>query len=296
VPNLKKIDSELVANTALLASGSCWLIAGGGGAALCLMAAPVAGLAGLSVSTFFKKLKTKSPNSKKAVSRVQDAIYRKLARDAFFDQIDLDRDEFEAADKVLADNIVAHWPTPKVLVALSAKPAGFPKAVAEHVLNSMNASIFADGLFEKETPRKFAMLTIEAALEAAITEESYFKEIQPHAIMKLLDHTGEISRGVVRLEGLPDEVRVVGNTLNRVEEKIDGQSAKLDEILSILKGSKKSDSQSDYQVRASIEQMMQSDMDTTQEVLEELLDSRKGLSEASEHLETAIEEQTRLHI
>lgn len=288
---VKQISSDLVANSALLASGSCWLIAGGGIAAFGLMAAPLAGLGGLSVSAFYKRLKSKSPNSRKAVARIQDAIYRNLAKEAFFDQIDLDRDEFEAADKVLADHIVAHWPTPQVLVKLSTEQAGFPKSVAKHVLSSMNESIFATGLFEKETPRKFAMLTIEASLEAALTEESYFEEIEPHAIMKLLDHSGEISRGVRRLEGLADDVQVVGDTLNRVESKLDEQSAKLDEILSVLKSSTPTNMVVDEQLNRSIVGMLNSELTASQEAVNRLLDKKQGLSAAEKCLEEAIKRQ-----
>ena len=284
------INETLVSNLALLAAGSCCVASGVGITAFGIFAAPALGIGGWGLKKWSDRLKDKDPNNEKAIRKIQDRINESLTGDARF--ADIAPETLGRVDIELTEAVAKYWPAPKMIVDLTKETGGFPAAIAAHILDEINGSAFASGLFEEGAVRTYAEAVIMTALEAGLEDKAYFETLKPHVMMKNLDLTGQIQRDVESFVGKLDSLQYfLGETLERVEGKVDVMDAKVDEILLAVRGNNTFTREEDRTARETIAEMLSSERQASMDAVKELMAEPPNPQAATNRLRQAIAEQ-----
>lgn|GEM_PF-5828652 len=219
---------------AWLGGGAVWLTLGGGPEACVAMGAAASGIAGVKANAIRKDLLKTSPDTLKAIERVQKGYKEQLDRRRF-GRSDEDDEALEEIDDVLAELIFDNWPAPRRLAELATDPDGFPEAVARDVVDRIAVRAETYGHLKpveqggNADARAFAIDVIAAVMNAAAAEENYFKTIAPSLVFEGLECLGDIKRTTARIEAGQETLREV------LEGKLDAVKADTGESIEILR-------------------------------------------------------------
>lgn len=288
----REINETLVANLALLAGGTCCLL--GGPAAVNVfgvLAAPAVGIGSWGLAKWFKRFQNKNPESHKAIRRIQDRVNAALTGDAAF--ADAEPEDLNEADNQLSKLAAQFWPAPKQIAALAAEMDDFPDAIARYVMDEINGSAFATGLFEKPPILAYAKRVLTLSLEAALTDRNYFETLEPQLFMKQLSLTGQIGRDVAKFtEDLATAQNVIGDALTRIEGKLDNANEKLDRLLDQLVPKTGASEEETENIKHTIAEMLLSDRQASMDAVAELMADPAQPAVATNRLKQAIAEQS----
>ena len=198
-------SSENLERAAWLAGGAIWLGLGGGPEACVAMGAAATGIAGSNALAIRKDLLKTSPDTVKAIGRIQKDFKNQLDRQRY-GRSDKDDEALEDIDDVLAELIFDNWPSPRRIAELATKPDGFPEAVACDVIERIASRAETYGHLKPEeeggnaAAYDFAIDVVTAVMNAAAAEDQYFKTIQPHLVFEGLECLGDVKRATARIE------------------------------------------------------------------------------------------------
>ncbi|WP_083898940.1 tetratricopeptide repeat protein [Robiginitomaculum antarcticum] len=286
-----KINENLVNQLSLLATGSSCVALGGltGGAVIAfgVFAAPAVGIGAWGVSKWMKRYQTKDPKSYRTIQKIKSRINETLAGDSRFAEMDNDAREF--ADKYLSKLLSDYWPAPKMIVELARDMDGFPKAIADHILdeiNGANLSGVPDHFFEDGDARDYAEKIITIALNSSLQDADYFKTLQPEILMQNLKLTGQIKRDVgAFIEKLAELKHYLGEKLDRIEDKVD-------QVLTILRDGKTASQYEQDYVEKTVREMLSSERQATQDAVKAIMADPPNPVAATNRLKQAIAEQS----
>ena len=286
------INETLVANVALLAGGTCCLLGGPAVVGIFgVLAAPAVGIGGWGLAKWFKRFSDKNPESHAAIRRIQTQVNAKLMGDAKF--AEADPEDLAEADNQLSKLVAQFWPSPKIIAGLAADMGGFPDAIASHVMDEINGSAFATGLFEKPPILAYAKRVLSLSLETALTDRDYFETIEPQLFMKNLSLTGQIKRDVAAFtEDLATAQYVISEALTRIEVKIDEANEKLDLLIEKLVPKTGASEEEAQKIKQTIAEMLLSDRQASVDAANELMAEPARPAAATNRLKQAIAEQS----
>lgn len=205
---------DCVERSVALAATCGWLAFGGGAAAVSGVAISSGGLAALVSNS----VRQHGPESKAALKSLRKRILRDLRAHAAAERWD-NRADIEAADAAMERALIGCFLNRKELAASARQKDGFPTEGAQLILEKL-AEREPDtfGPYGPQVARDYARLVIRTALESALEDEQYFRNLQPHLLIETL-------RGI-----------------GSVEEKVDAVHAGVTKILEILSNARPSDS------------------------------------------------------
>ncbi|MBL1430523.1 MAG: tetratricopeptide repeat protein [Robiginitomaculum sp.] len=108
----------------------------------------------------------------------------------------------QQADQLLGKHIAECWPDPQTIAQLSAQGEDFPKRVAAHVVKTISLRIETHGVFDeshanfRQVAHDFAIDTVVAAMMAALQDDKYFRQLQPHLLMENLKLSSQTLQAV----------------------------------------------------------------------------------------------------
>ncbi|MEM6676258.1 MAG: hypothetical protein AAF675_00140 [Pseudomonadota bacterium] len=175
-----------------LAATCGWLAFGGGAEAAVGVAIGGAGLAAV-VSDAVRR---HGPESEAALKSIRKRIAADLAAHAKVERWDT-RADLEAADASMERALAGCFLDRKALAASARSPEGFPGSATKLILARLAER--EPATFGQEGPlaaRDFADLVVRTALEAAIENESYFKNLEPHLLMVTLRGLGIVEERI----------------------------------------------------------------------------------------------------
>ena len=221
-----QINETLTQNLSLLALGTgCVIFAPTAVTAFGIFAAPVVGIKAWSAMKLISKWRTKDPSHSRAINRIQGDINTKLSIDTRF--ANLDRKNLVKLENKLASSIAEKWPPPEKIASLSAEKGGYPSAIANYVLQKIDASIYTYQLIDSNDARIYAQAIIEAALTSALSDSKYFETLQPHLLIQNLEITGTIARNLDEFNNRLKGVETIGSA---ILGKLDVVLARLEEV------------------------------------------------------------------
>lgn len=175
-----------------LAATCGWLAFGGGAEAAVGVAIGGAGLAAV-VSDAVRR---HGPESEAALKSIRKRIAADLAAHAKVERWDT-RADLEAADASMERALAGCFLDRKALAASARSPEGFPGSATKLILARLAER--EPATFGQDAPlaaRDFVDLVVRTALEAAIENENYFKNLQPHLLMETLRGLGTVEEKV----------------------------------------------------------------------------------------------------
>lgn len=197
---------DCIERSVALAATCGWLAFSGGAEAIAGVAIGGTGLASAVSST----LRKHGPESDTALRSIRKRISKDLRAFAKVEHWD-NRADLAAADEAMERALVGCFLDRKALAASARSKNGFPEEATRLILLKLaehEKTVF--GPTGPQAARDYAALVVRTALNAAIENESYFKNLQPHLLLEML-------RGV-----------------GTVEEKVDAVRAEVSKILEIL--------------------------------------------------------------
>ncbi len=193
-----------------LAATCGWLAFGGGAEAAVGVAIGGAGLAAV-VSDAVRR---HGPESEAALKSIRERIAADLAAHAKVERWDT-RADLDAADASMERALAGCFLDRKALAASARSPEGFPGSATKLILARLAER--EPATFGQDGPvaaRDFADLVVRTALEAAIENESYFKNLQPHLLMETLRGLGTVE------EKIDSGFKQVHDTTGRTHELV----------------------------------------------------------------------------
>lgn len=221
-----------------LAATCGWLAFGGGAEAAVGVAIGGAGLAAV-VSDAVRR---HGPESEAALKSIRKRIAADLTAHAKVERWDT-RADLEAADASMERALAGCFLDRKALAASARSPEGFPGSATKLILARLaereSATFGQDG---PRAARDFADLVVRTALEAAIENESYFKNLEPHLLMEMLRGLGTVEERVGQIGSQVDlTYRLVSEIhANRMQlppalqERLDESSARMEKKQDLL--------------------------------------------------------------
>jgi len=284
-------DREFCEPLALLAAGSVCAATGGAAAAgFALFGAPAIALGAWSVTKWVKRLKNRSPNNARAVTKIQEALIQKLRGDGTLETI---KPELRARlDTELPTLIAAHWPSPQRIAKLSGQGDGFPSAIAAYVLDEIDGSTYVDDLYEATTVRRFVRLVVETALDAALTDTDYFAAGQIKRDMKsFVSDLGEIKD--ILSEAVPailERLDALSDAIKDMHAEMGDMHGKVDLLVAKIVGDARPSPEEAKQTEQSVADLLASDMRASRDAADILLSD--GSAAATSRLKQGLAEQS----
>jgi hypothetical protein len=197
---------DCIERSVALAATCGWLAFGGGAEAIAGVAIGGAGLAALVSNS----VRRHGPESEAALKSIRKRILKDLHAHATAERWD-NRADLEAADAAMERALTGCFLDRQALAASARHKEGFPMEATRLILKILaEREPGTFGPSGSQAARDYAGLVIRTALDAAIENEQYFKNLQPHLLMETL-------RGI-----------------GSVEEKVDAVHADVTKILEIL--------------------------------------------------------------
>jgi hypothetical protein len=207
-----------------LAATCGWLALGGGAEAVVGVAIGGAGLAAVLSDAF----RGHGPESKAALAKIRERIAGALLKQAEVERWEM-REDLNAADIAMERALVGCFLDRKELAASARSSGGFPNAATRLILAKLaerEPDMF--GVSGPPSAKQYAEFVVRTALEAAIENESYFRNVQPHLLMETLKGIGTIE------ERLGEVHDVVSKTHDLVVQLSARQSGATLEVLHIV--------------------------------------------------------------
>lgn len=201
--NLLAFFENCVERATALAATCGWLAFGGGAEAAVGVAIGGAGLAAVVSDT----VRRHGPESEAALKSIRKRIAADLGAHAKVERWDT-RADLEAADDSMERALAGCFLDRKALAASARSPEGFPGSATTLILARLAER--EPATFGKDGPRAardFADLVVRTALEAAIENESYFKNLQPHLLMETLRGLGTVEERVDEVHGVVTRIQ-----------------------------------------------------------------------------------------
>jgi len=298
-----KINENLVSQLSLLAAGSSCVALGGLGGTLAvgfgIFAAPAIGVGAWGLTKWMKRFQTKDPTAHRTIKKIQSRINKTLTGDSRF--ADMDDEMRGDADKYLPKLLSDFWPTPKIIAELASDLGGFPKAIAEHILDEINGAVLENvshDFFEDGHGRNYAELIITIALEASLEDEDYFKKLEPQVLMQNLQLTGQIQRDVEQFFLELETIKYcLGELLSLTKDIRKTQLADSEKIDAMFRNMGLSDTDDispevKEGLRKNVIEMLSSERLATQDAVKELMAEPPNPVAATNRLKQAIAEQS----
>jgi hypothetical protein len=207
-----------------LAATCGWLALGGGAEAVVGVAIGGAGLA----AVLSDALRGHGPESKAALGKIRERIAGTLLKQAEVERWDM-RADLNAADIAMERALVGCFLDRKELAASARSSGGFPNAATRLILAKLaEREPHMFGVSGPPSAKQYAELVVRTALEAAIENESYFRNVQPHLLLESLKGIGTIEERLGEVHG------VVSKTHDLVAQLSARQSATTLEVPQIV--------------------------------------------------------------
>lgn len=175
-----------------LAATCGWLAIGGGAEAAVGLAIGGAGLASIVSAS----VRRHGPESEAALRRIRVRIARDLERHAEVERWGR-RGDIAEADAAMERALAGCFLERAALAATARSPEGFPVAATRLILAELarrEPGVFGPG--GPAVAREHASLVIRTALEAALENEAYFRNLDPHLTMEMLRGIGVLEAGI----------------------------------------------------------------------------------------------------
>jgi len=204
-----KLTTDLIDRVSNLAFGCATVGFGmsvGGAAATGAMAAGGAGAIVLMGLAFAARAKH-GTESTRLLKKIRKEIREQWRQDQSFGHYE--QSELDRISKTLGTLLPECMLSPPDLakLAVQADKVGFPDSATDYVLATIADKEAKFG--EKGLAREFAEFVIHAAFTAAIEDESYFRQLQPHLLIQQAEKIGEMlsyleeqDQKLGRIEGL----------------------------------------------------------------------------------------------
>jgi tetratricopeptide (TPR) repeat protein len=232
------VSADTCERLALLASSALVVVASGTVAPALVLAAG-AGLAGSFLLDWRKRIKQADPNTDAAIAKVQKQVLGNSTYKDVNTQDGKNADLLQQADKLLYKHIAECWPDPQTIAKLSAQGEGFPKRVAEYVVEKVSFRIETHGIFDKsdvnfrQVAHDFAMDTVAAAMMVALADKKYFQQLQPHLVVENLKLSSKTLQAVQDLAENQDNwqnvLKLVTDDILQTLKRIDVTTQRTDQ-------------------------------------------------------------------
>ncbi|NOX82162.1 MAG: tetratricopeptide repeat protein [Alphaproteobacteria bacterium] len=209
------------------------ILAGAGGSlATAAVCGSIAALAASSISGIWKRISTKDPTQAAAIERVAKLIEKDQRWVSVFGPDDIDMETVTRACDVIAKYGALYWPQPDAVARVVGAEGKWPDAVAAHVVDAIverePSAVFLCAKTGETFAREIALKAVASALSAAVSEQSYFKTLQPDLMMETLGVVGEVRADVLAIgDNLSSFVHALGQInlelfrLGIIDEKLD---------------------------------------------------------------------------
>lgn len=192
---------------ASLAGGLVWLAGFGGQEPEPVVMAAVAGvgLAALAREAF----KRSGPENPRQLKKIQDHVRASIAD--WQRQEGVAEADLAAAEAALDRSLGTCFIDRQRLADSAVSGDGFPRRATELVLEhlALREPIFREAL-PGDIARRFAAQVVQAALEAAVQDEDYFRKLEPHLLLSM-------AQGIGKLQPLP---HLVAETHQAVQQLV----------------------------------------------------------------------------
>ncbi len=163
----------------------------------------VAGFGSAIIGSYFSKLKSKDPTNAAAIERVAQKIADDTRWASVFGDQNVDMEAVSRACEAVSKYGAVYWPSAGEVARVVGAEGQWPDTVAIHVVDAI-ASHEPSAHFLKadagmNVEREIALKAAASALSAALSEESYFKTLEPHLMMETLGIIGEVRADVLAI-------------------------------------------------------------------------------------------------
>lgn len=201
---------DCIERSTAIAAACGWIALGGGIEAAVGVVVGAAGLASAVTSV----ARRHGPESQAALNAIRKRIAGDMMRYSQAERWD-NSQEIQAADAALGRALAGCFLDRRALAESARAPGGFPKNATRIVLNAL--SVREPAAFGDNAPpvsRRYAEVVVTTALEAAIENEAYFKELEPHLLLEMLKGIGVLE---VKIDAIHDDVRETLATIRRLQ-------------------------------------------------------------------------------
>jgi hypothetical protein len=198
-----------------LAAACGWLAFGSGGTEAAVGVA--IGLAGLT-TLVSNTVRRHGPESQRALRAIRRQVEGDLRAQADAERWDIGGD-LKAADDAMERALAGCFLDRQALAASARSHLGFPGAATELIMVKL-AEREPDyfGAEASEHSRDFAQKVIHTALEAAISNEQYFRELEPQLIMAMLHGIGKVELQLETIKTIVTDTQAITNKLQSGHE------------------------------------------------------------------------------